>query len=81
MISLGNYLYRRDKFPPVSLQDINKEYTYNRTKLFPTQGLGYQQVIEVFSKKKILMVSDEFSNWDKKSNKIKIDKEKVLNQK
>lgn len=76
MLSLGHFLYKKYKFPAISLQDINKEYTYNRTKNFPTPGLGYQQVIEIFSKKKILIISEETINWNKRTNEIKMDKEK-----
>lgn len=73
IVSLGNYMHSKLHFPKINLRDINAEYTYDRIKSIPTKGLGYHQIIEVFSKKRIPILSEEIINSrNKKTNEITV---------
>lgn len=76
MLALGKYLHSRFNFPKINLRDINAEYTYDKIKSYPTKGLGYHQIIEVFSKKKIPILSEEIRNKrNKETNQIIVKEE------
>ncbi len=62
MLSMIKYLHNKCHFPSLSLKDINNEYTFERTKNFPTKGLGYHQIVEVFSRKGIYVLSETISS-------------------
>lgn len=62
MISMIKYLHNKCHFPSLSMKDINNEYTFGRTKNFPIKGLGYHQIVEVFSRKGICVLSEIISS-------------------
>lgn len=78
MISMVKYLHYRHNFPSLSMESINNDYTFERTKTYPTKGLGYQQIVEVFSKKGIYVHTETISTEYNEEKKHRVwDEEKV----
>lgn len=50
IISMSKYLRVKNNIPKLRLTDINNSYVFERSKIYPTNGLGFRQMLEIFSK-------------------------------
>lgn len=50
IISMSKYLRVKSGISKLRLIDINNSYVFERSKVYPTNGLGFRQMLEIFSK-------------------------------
>lgn len=50
IISMSKYLRVKSGISKLRLSDINNSYVFERSKVYPTNGLGFRQMLEIFSK-------------------------------
>lgn len=50
IISMSKYLRVKSGVSKLRLNDINNSYVFERSKIYPTNGLGFRQMLEIFSK-------------------------------
>lgn len=59
LISMSKYLYVKTGIAKLRLSDINNSYIFERSKMYPTSGLGFQQILEIISKNNWHVTYDE----------------------
>lgn len=56
---MSKYLYVKTGIAKLRLSDINNSYIFERSKMYPTSGLGFQQILEIISKNNWHVTYDE----------------------
>lgn len=66
IISMSKYLRAKNNISKLRLTDINNSYVFERSKIYPTNGLGFRQMLEIFSKNNWHVIYDEILPYRKK---------------
>lgn len=70
IISMSKYLRVKTGISKLRLIDINNSYVFERSKVYPTNGLGFRQMLEIFSKNSWHVTYDTILSNKKDFHKI-----------